>query len=75
MAAYSPYELFRVLIERVGWPSETDKRAAVASVAEMERMQIFGNLASIMECAHETVRNGLCEDCTKQVTPPGGWRH
>lgn len=77
MAAYSPYELFRVLIERVGWPTEEDKKAATASVAEMESMAIFGNLARMMECPHDAdaMRNGKCTDCGKQVTGGSGqWR-
>lgn len=77
-AAYSPYELLRVLIERVGWPTEQEKHTAVASVAAMERMQIFGNLASMMQCPHdpEAVHriSGVCGDCGSQVTGATGQR-
>lgn len=73
MAAYSPYDLFRVLCERVGWPQEEEKRVALASIAEWERMQMFGNLASLTACPHppELIRDGRCEDCGHQVTSGG----
>lgn len=83
MAAYSPYELFRVLIERVGWPDETQKRVALESVDEWERTSIFGNLARDLECDHSELDpyTGRCDDCNKQVTAAlrsprrgaGGW--
>lgn len=73
-SAYSPYELLRTLIERVGWPDGTQKDAALRSVDAMENMQIFGNLASMMQCPHEQEarfipRYGtlpVCRDCGKQ---------
>lgn len=37
VSAYTPYDLLRTLVERVGWPQETEKRAALEStVAEHE---------------------------------------
>lgn len=69
-AAYSLYDLFRTLIERVGWPTEEEKRAALASVDQAERMQVFGNLASAMVCDHptgETDREGRCVDCGRGI--------
>lgn len=70
MSAYSPYELLRTLIDRVGWPDQADKKAATESVDEWERLQIFGNLATMMECPHdaEAIVNGKCRDCGKQIT-------
>lgn len=64
-AAYSLYDLFRTLIERVGWPTEEEKRTALASVDAAERMQVFGNLASNMACDHPEQPNadGRCPDC------------
>ncbi len=72
MAAYSLYELLRTLVERVGWPTEEEKRAALESIAEAERMQIFGNLASSMACEHpqSELRNGQCLLCGRQVENP-----
>jgi hypothetical protein len=68
-AAYSLYDLLRTLIERVGWPSEAEKRVALASVDAAEAMQVFGNLASQMACPHpaEAMQSGKCGDCGKQV--------
>jgi len=69
MAAYSPYDLFRTLIERAGWSHEEEKRVALESVAEWERMQMFGNLASLTACPHEHISrtNGACEDCGSRL--------
>lgn len=69
-AAYSLYELLRTLVERVGWPDETQKRVALASVDRAESMQVFGNLASMMACDHPEVarsRSGKCADCGRQI--------
>lgn len=78
-AAYSLYDLLRVLIDRVGWPDEDQKRAAVRSVGEAERMNILGNLARDMVCEHPTEARsaGQCRDCGRQVentADPSGWR-
>lgn len=73
MAAYSPYQLLRVLIERVAWQSEQERELAIESVNEMERMGMFGNLASIMQCAHgDTDQYGRCVDCGSLQTPQRG---
>lgn len=53
MAAYSLYDVLRTLIDRVGWPTEEEKRLCLESVNEAERMAIFGNLAQQMTCDHE----------------------
>lgn len=69
-AAYSLYELFRTLVERVGWPTEEEKRAALRSVNEAERMQIFGNLAGTMACDHPTdcrTPQGQCTLCGRRI--------
>jgi len=69
-AAYSLYELFRTLIDRVGWPTEEQKRAALASVDSAERMGILGNLAVDMTCTHpddERTAGGKCALCGRQV--------
>lgn len=63
MAAYSLYELLRVMIERVGWRTEAEKLAALASVNEAEQMNIFGNLAIQTACKHIKRRGNLCLDC------------
>lgn len=67
--AYSPYDLLRTLIERVGWPVEEEKRVALQSVNAWERMQIFGNLASMTTCRHENISRatGACEDCGSRL--------
>lgn len=69
MAAYSPYDLLRTLIERVGWPVEEEKRVALESVNEWERMQIFGNLATMTACPHEEISyaTGACVDCGSRL--------
>jgi hypothetical protein len=72
-SGYSVYDLFRTLIERVGWPTEDEKRVALASVAELERTQVFGNLASSLACQHETGEmdtNGKCVDCQRIIAQP-----
>lgn len=62
--AYTPYAVLRLLIQRVGWPDETEKRVALASIDAWERMGIFGNLAVDMACTHpDTDRGGRCTDC------------
>ena len=73
MAAYNPYQLLRVLIERVGWPNTNEKGLALDSVAEMERMNLFGELAHIMQCEHpDTDQYGRCADCGSQQSPTAG---
>lgn len=72
-SGYSVYDLFRTLIERVGWPTEEEKRVALASVADLERTQVFGNLASALACTHETGdtdTDGKCIDCGKLLRQP-----
>lgn len=73
-SAYSPYDLLRTLIERVGWPVEEEKRVALASVNQWEQMQIFGNLATMMACTHpqEAIARGRCLDCGRQITASSG---
>ena len=71
-AAYSLYELLRVLIERVGWRTEAEKVAALDSVNQAEAMGIFGNLAQIMKCPHESVSRPargvtICNDCKRRL--------
>lgn len=51
-AAYTPYELLRALIRRVGWPDSSQEQAALSSVDQMEALAIFGNLAQMMACTH-----------------------
>lgn len=66
MAAYSLYDVLRTLVERVGWPTETEKRACLDSIAEAESMGIFGNLAQIMTCKHDRgSTNGKCRECDR----------
>lgn len=52
-AAYSLYDLFRTLVERVGWPTEGEKKAALDSINQAESMGILGNLATLMACPHD----------------------
>jgi predicted RNA-binding protein with PIN domain len=69
-AAYSLYDLLRTLIERVGWPTEDEKRVALASVDRAEQMQILGNLANQMTCSHpaeDMSASGKCGACGKQI--------
>lgn len=68
-AAYSLYELLRTLVDRVGWPSEDEKRAAHRSISEAERLGILGNLAVDMVCDHpEDQRSaGQCLQCGRQM--------
>jgi hypothetical protein len=54
-AAYSLYDVLRTLIDRVGWPTEVEKRLCTESVNLAESMAIFGNLAQMMTCKHEPV--------------------
>lgn len=77
MNAYSPYDLLRTLIERVGWPVEEEKRVALSAVNDWEQMQIFGNLATMTTCTHpaEAVDRGTCTDCGKQITASSGNRN
>lgn len=74
-SAYTLYDLLRALIERVGWPTEAEKRAAVDSVNEAEAMGVLGTMAKQLACPHESVRrDGICEDCGGNVvtSPSGG---
>lgn len=67
--AYTPYDLLRTLIERAGWPDETEKLLALAAVREWEGMQIFGNLASMYACQHDkgSDQRGKCRDCGRRI--------
>lgn len=69
-AAYSLYDLLRTLCDRVGWPTEQEKNAAVTSIDQAERMQVFGNLAEMMACKHPPeamTPSGRCADCRRQI--------
>lgn len=74
-AAYSLYDLFRALIERSGWPTEDEKKAALASVDQAEKMNIFGNLATAMACEHPEealdYATGICRECNRQIIKVG----
>lgn len=86
-AAYSLYELLRLLIDRVGWPTEEEKNAARGSVDQAERMGIFGDLALMMTCDHPDDEpgdriNGRCMLCgrlmvqqTHKVGGDAGYRY
>lgn len=78
MAAYSLYDVLRTLVERVGWPTEVEKRVCLESINEAEQMGIFGNLAKMMACKHDgefdtvqfvgndrrnPVRSNVCREC------------
>lgn len=71
MAAYTLYDVLRTLVERVGWPTEEEKRVVLDSIREAERMSILGNLATIMECAHDygVQADGTCSDCGRIIEP------
>lgn len=69
-AAYSLYDLLRTLAERVSWPTEEEKRRALASVDAAEGMRIFGDLANAMVCSHPgeaRTAGGRCDDCGRQI--------
>lgn len=74
-AAYTLYEILRILIERVGWPSEAEKMRVLQSVSEAERVSLFGNMQQIIVCKHERTRRegsymqpySVCEDCGKRM--------
>lgn len=69
-AAYSLYDLLRALTEKVSWPTEEEKRAALASIQRAEDTNIFGNLATALACTHETGetdREGRCVDCGRGI--------
>lgn len=78
-AAYSLYDLLRTLVDRVGWPSEEEKRAAHRSISEAERLGILGNLAVDMVCDHPDDQRsaGQCMVCGRQLenTTGDGDRH
>jgi len=72
-AAYSLYDVLRTLVERTSWPSEEEKRLAIASVDQAERARVFGDMAAMLACPHEEearTLGGRCDDCGKQVDPP-----
>lgn len=78
---YDPYTLLRTLIERVAWPTEADKNAALESVNQYESIGMFGNLAKQMACKHPPERiqvmnrgtSGKCMDCGREVGPPAAY--
>lgn len=75
-AAYSIYDLLRTLCERVGWPTEDEKRVALQSINDAERMRIFGNLAADMACVHpddDRSPSGQCMLCGRQIETQPGW--
>lgn len=64
-AAYTLYEILRILVERVGWRDETEKRIVMESITALEQVNIFGNLATIIECEHTYSRN-QCTKCARR---------
>lgn len=72
-AAYSVYDLLRALIDRVGWPTEEEKRAAMRSVDMAEMARVFGDVAVQMVCPHhedDRDATGLCRACGRQIETP-----
>lgn len=67
MAAYTIYDVLRHLCGAASWPSEEDRRAAVESINEAERMSVLGNVARNMECPHTDLDNGRCTDCGRTI--------
>ncbi len=76
VAGYTLYEVLRTLVERVGWPTEEEKRVVIESIAEAERVNLFGNMATIIECTHEDVpeSTGKCTGCGRQINT-NRWRN
>jgi len=69
-AGYSLYDLLRTLVERVGWPTEVEKRVALTSIDRAESARLFGNIADQMACQHPEeamAPSGVCADCGRQV--------
>lgn len=67
MAAYTIYDVLRHLAATASWPSEEDKRAAIASITEAESLSVLGNVARIIECPHTTLSAGRCVDCDRTI--------
>jgi hypothetical protein len=69
VAGYSIYEVLRTLVERVGWPNEAERVVVLESIAEAERVSLFGNMATLIECQHVRTEqkswkdNVKCVDC------------
>lgn len=67
MAAYTPYELLRMLVNTsTMWRDEAQKQPYLDSIDEWETMGVFGNVASALACQHENVSPYppfKCPDC------------
>lgn len=74
-AAYTLYEILKILVERVGWPSEAEKMRVLESISEAERVSLFGNMQQIIVCKHTATRSvsvgsgwaTVCSDCGKRL--------
>jgi hypothetical protein len=68
MPGITIYDILRTLINRVGFPDETERRVFLDALDVYEKMGIFGNLAREMACTHPSVdRYGRCARCNKRV--------
>lgn len=68
MAAYTLYDVLRHLAGAAAWPSEEDKRAALESIGEAEKMAVLGNTARNIECPHDDIQiDGRCADCGRTI--------
>jgi hypothetical protein len=62
------YDVLRHLCSVAAWPSEPDRRAAVASINEAEKMSVFGDVAKMIECPHDAdLVDGRCQDCGRTI--------
>lgn len=69
MSAFTPYEVLRLLVEKVNWTNERDRLAVLESIQEFERARIFGDMVSAIECLHDTIvrPNQWCSLCGKRL--------
>lgn len=76
MASHNIYEILTILVERVAWHNETEKGAVLESIAEMQRVALFGNMATLIECPHDNVTQtpgwralgqAICHDCGRTI--------
>lgn len=72
-AGYDLYTLLDTIIDRLSWPSETERIAAHDSVQAYRDVSLFGNMATLIQCSHDNIVTrynapARCLDCGRLMT-------
>jgi hypothetical protein len=74
MAGYTIYDLLTHLVNQAAWKSEGERAVALASIEEYRQVNLFGQMATVIECDHpprEWIPRGIgrveCNRCHRTL--------